>query len=121
MPSCMRNLLLIFAFLLLFTGCKKFTEAPEKKCFIPYVDFIADHVNPATLEVSFSGVTSYNGAITSYKWDFGDGTSFNGQNPPPHKYPAPATPNGSSHYKVKLTVANDCGEAYWTQDVPISG
>ena len=117
----MRNLLLIFPFLLLLTGCKKFTEAPEKKCFIPYVDFIADHVNPATLEVNFSAVTSYNGTITSYKWDFGDGTSFNGQNPPPHKYQAPATPNGSSHYKVKLTVANACGEAYWTQDVTISG
>ena len=116
----MRNLLLIFLFLLLLTGCKKFTEAPEKKCFIPYVDFVADHINPTTLEVSFS-VTTSNGNITSYKWDFGDGTTFNGQNPPPHKYPAPASPNGSSHYKVKLTVANDCGEAYWTQDVTISG
>jgi len=116
----MRNLLLIFLFLLLLSGCKKFTEAPEKKCFIPYVDFVADHINPTTLEVSFS-VTTSNGNITSYKWDFGDGTTFNGQNPPPHKYPAPASPNGSSHYKVKLTVANDCGEAYWTQDVTISG
>ena len=116
----MRNLLLIFLFLLLLTGCKKFTEAPEKKCFIPYVDFVADHINPTTLEVSFS-VTTSNGNITSYKWDFGDGTTFNGQNPPPHKYPAPASPNGTSHYKVKLTVANDCGEAYWTQDVTISG
>jgi PKD repeat protein len=120
MPSYMRNLLLIFLFLLLLTGCKKFAEAPEKKCFIPYVDFVADHINPTTLEVSFS-VTTSNGNITSYKWDFGDGTTFNGQNPPPHKYPAPASPNGSSHYKVKLTVANDCGEAYWTQDVTISG
>jgi len=116
----MRNLLLIFLFLLLLTGCKKFTESPEKKCFIPYVDFVAEHINPTTLEVSFS-VTTSNGNITSYKWDFGDGTTFNGQNPPPHKYPAPASPNGSSHYKVKLTVANDCGEAYWTQDVTISG
>jgi len=116
----MRNLLLIFLFLLLLTGCKKFTEAPEKKCFIPYVDFVADHINPTTLEVSFS-VTTSNGNITSYKWDFGDGTTFNGQNPPAHKYPAPASPNGTSHYKVKLTVANDCGEAYWTQDVTISG
>jgi len=116
----MRNLLLIFLFLLLLTGCKKFTEAPEKKCFIPYVDFVADHINPTTLEVSFS-VTTSNGNITSYKWDFGDGTTFKGQNPPPHKYPAPASPNGTSHYKVKLTVANDCGEAYWTQDVTISG
>ena len=120
-PPYMRNLLLIFLLLLLLTGCKKFTETPEKKCFIPYVDFVAPHVNPSTLEVSFTTVTSYNGTITSYKWDFGDGTNFNGENPPPHKYPAPSTPNGSVHYKVKLTVANACGEAFWTQDVTVSG
>src|SRR4029079_1203156 len=106
MPPYMRNLLLIFISSLLLIGCKKFTEAPEKKCFIPYVDFVAQHVNPSTLEVSFSIATSYNGTITSYKWDFGDGTGYNGQTPPPHKYPAPQGPNGSSHYKVKLTVAN---------------
>ncbi|MGZ3937511.1 MAG: PKD domain-containing protein [Flavisolibacter sp.] len=113
----MRSLLLIFLFLFLLTSCKKFTEAPEKKCFIPYVDFVAQHVDPSTLEVTFSTVTSYNGIITTYKWDFGDGTTFDGQTPPPHKYPSA---NGSAHYKVKLTVANDCGEAYWTQDVTIS-
>jgi PKD repeat protein len=116
----MRISLLIFLFVLFLTSCNKLVEAPEKKCFVPYVDFIA-HVNPSTLEVDFSTVTTSNGAITSYKWDFGDGTSFNGQNPPVHKYPAPSTPNGSSRYKVKLTVSNDCGEAFWTQDVTISG
>src|SRR5678815_3212913 len=98
----MRNSLLIFVFLFLLTGCKKFAEAPEKKCFIPYVDFVAQHVNPSTLEVSFSVVTSYNGTITSYKWEFGDGTTFNGQNPPPHKYPPPTSPNGSANYRAKL-------------------
>ena len=113
----MRSFLLFFFFSLLLTSCKKFTDTPEKKCFIPYVDFVAQHVDPSTLQVTFSTVTSYNGTITSYKWDFGDGTTFNGQDPPPHKYPSA---NGSSHYKVKLTVANDCGEAYWTQDVTIS-
>jgi PKD repeat protein len=116
----MRNSLLIFLFFFLLTGCKKLIDAPEKKCFIPYVDFVAQHVNPSTLEVSFTPVTSYNGTITSYKWDFGDGTSYDGANPPAHKYPAPSSPNGSAHYKVKLTVDNECGEAYWTQDITIS-
>jgi PKD repeat protein len=114
----MRSLLLIFLFSLLLTSCKKLTDGPEKKCFIPYVDFVAQHVNPSTLEVSFSISTSFNGTITSYKWDFGDGTSFNGQDPPPHKYPSPS--GSSAKYKVKLTVSNDCGEAYWTDDVTIS-
>lgn len=116
----MRNSLLIFSFALFLAGCNKLVETPEKKCFVPYVDFVA-HVNPSTLEVDFSAITTSNGNITSYKWDFGDGTSFNGQNPPAHKYPAPSSPNGSSIYKVKLTVANECGEAFWTQDVTISG
>jgi PKD repeat protein len=115
----MRNLLLFFLFLLILTGCKKLVESPEKKCFIPYVDFVAQHVNPSTLEVSFTPVTSYNGTITSYKWEFGDGTTFVGDNPPAHKYPAP-TANNSGHYKVKLTVANECGEGFWTQDVTVS-
>lgn len=116
----MRISLLIFLFALFISGCEKLVEAPEKKCFVPYVDFVA-HVNPSTLEVDFSTVTTSNGTITSYKWDFGDGTNFTGQNPPLHKYPAPSSPNGSSQYKVKLTVANDCGEAFWTQEVTISG
>jgi PKD repeat protein len=115
----MRNLLLFFLFFLILTGCKKFVETPQKKCFIPFVDFVAQHVNPSTLEVSFTPVTTFNGTITSFKWDFGDGTTFNGQNPPAHKYPAPTANNGA-HYKVKLTVANECGESFWTQDVTVS-
>jgi len=116
----MRNLLIFFFLFLLLTGCKKFSEEPKKQCFIPYVDFVAQHVNTATLEVSFTAVTTYNGTITSHKWEFGDGTTFNGPNPPPHKYPPPSSSSGSSKYRVKYTVANECGEAYWTQDVTIS-
>jgi PKD repeat protein len=115
----MRNLLLFFLFFLILTGCKKFVETPQKKCFIPFVDFVAQHVNPSTLEVSFTPVTTFNGTITSYKWDFGDGTTFDGPSPPAHKYPAPTANNGA-HYKVKLTVANECGESFWTQDVAVS-
>ena len=115
----MRNLLVIFLSFLVLTSCKKLVEAPEKKCFIPFVDFVAQHVNPSTLEVTFTPITTYNGTISSYKWDFGDGTSFDGPNPPSHKYPSP-TANNNGHYKVKLTVANECGESFWTQDVTVS-
>jgi PKD repeat protein len=95
-------------------------ETPETKCFIPYVDFVAQHVNPSTLEVSFSAVTSYNGMINSYKWEFGDGTTFEGATPPPHKYPPPSSSNAAARYIVKLTVANECGQAFWTQEVTVS-
>src|SRR5947209_2999772 len=105
----MRNLFFCFLFFSLLTGCKKFTEAPKKQCFLPYVDFVAQHVNTSTLEVTFTAVTSFDGTITSYQWDFGDGTTFTGQTPPAHKYPPPSGANASSKYRVKLTVANDCG------------
>ncbi len=115
----MRNVLLFFLSLILLTGCKKFTEKTGKQCFIPYVDFVAQHVNTSTLEVSFAVVSSYNGTISSYKWDFGDGTNYEGQTPPAHKYPPPSS-TGSSKYTVKLTVSNECGEAFWTQDITVA-
>jgi PKD repeat protein len=102
----------------LFFGCKKFVETPKETCFIPFVDFVAYHVDPNSLEVTFSSVTSYNGTITSHKWDFGDGTTFNGETPPPHKYPPSTT--ASKTYNIKYTVANECGEAYWTKEITVS-
>ena len=103
-----------------FWGCKKFVDAPKGTCFIPYVDFVAYNVNPNTLEVSFTSITSYNGTITSHHWDFGDGTTFNGEKPPPHKYPPQNASSTTNSYRIKYTVANECGEAYWTQDIKIS-
>ncbi|KAK6026496.1 PKD domain protein [Ostertagia ostertagi] len=52
--------------------------------------------------VNRKSVTFTNTSIgaTSWIWDFGDGTTYNGQNPPVHQYAA----NGS--YTVTLTVSN---------------
>ena len=94
-------------------------EAPKEACFIPYVDFVAYNVNPNTLEVNFTAITSYNGVIKSHHWDFGDGTSYNGEIPPPHKYPLQSSSTSTNAYTIKYTVTNDCGEAYWTHDVKI--
>jgi len=114
----MRKTLLIFSFsAIFFCGCKKLIEEPKKKCFIPYIDFVVQHVDVSTLEVSFTAVTSSNATITSYKWDFGDGTTFDGPNPPPHKYP-PAS--ASKTYTVKYTVSNECGQAFWTKEISLS-
>jgi len=102
----------------IFLGCKKM-GAPEETCFIPYVDFVAHHVDPTTLEVTFTSITAFNGTILSHHWDFGDGTTFSGPNPPPHRYPAQDPAAATSSYRVKYTVKNDCGESYWTKDVII--
>lgn len=42
--------------------------------------------------------------IVKWRWEFGDGTSYNGQTPPPHTYanPTPAT-------ALRLTVTNNLG------------
>src|SRR6476469_3907828 len=112
------RLLIFLLYSTLFFGCKKFVETPKETCFIPYVDFVAYHVDPASLEVSFTSITSYNGTITSHKWDFGDGTSFDGEKPPPHQY-LNGTSAGAT-YRIKYTVTNDCGQAFWTRDVTIS-
>jgi len=113
------SLLIFFLCFFLFPGCRKLVDTPDETCFIPYVDFVAHHVNPATLDVTFTTITSYNGTITDYLWDFGDGTTYNGKIPPPHHYPSPSGSNPVT-YRIKNTVRNSCGEAFWTNDITIS-
>lgn len=113
------SILIFLVYSTLLLGCRKLAETPRENCFIPYVDFVAYNVNPHTLEVNFTSVTSYNGVITSHHWDFGDGTSYNGENPPPHKYPPQTASSSTSTYTIKYTVKNDCGEAFWTHDIKI--
>lgn len=62
--------------------------------------------------------TSLGGPITSWVWDFGDGSPiFNGQNPPPHTYPSPGGP-----YNVTLTTtANGCTNDTTITVDPLSG
>ena len=110
--------LALLGFLCFLLSCKKLEE-PQPVCTIPFVDFVAQTVDPATRTVSFSAITSYNGTITSHQWDFGDGTTFTGPNPPPHAYPS--TGNAPATYRIQYTVANECGQSYWTKDITITG
>ena len=52
-------------------------------------------------DVSFSNSSSGNNL--SYQWNFGDNSTFNGQQPPPHAYANPGT------YNVVLTATNNIG------------
>jgi hypothetical protein len=55
-----------------------------------------------TLLFDTSGIYDPDGEIVSYQWDFGDGTTAEGENPV-HTYPFPGT------YTVTLTVIDDAG------------
>ena len=74
---------------------------------VPAVTFTAS-ANPVTAgsTVAFNagGSSDSYGTITSYSWNFGDGTTATGQ-APSHAYTSPGT------YTVSLTVTNDAGQS----------
>lgn len=51
--------------------------------------------------------TNTSGSGTSFVWNFGDGTTFTGQNPPVHAY----TGNGSYSVQLVMTGANGCKDS----------
>ncbi|MFI5124183.1 MAG: PKD domain-containing protein [Chitinophagales bacterium] len=56
---------------------------------------------PATL--SFHDSSTSFGSILKWSWDFGDGTYYDGQTPPPHAYSIPG------YYTVKLNILGNNG------------
>lgn len=53
--------------------------------------------------VTFIDSSTSFGTIVKWFWDFGDGTTFNASNPPPHSFPAPG------NYDVKLAILGNNG------------
>jgi len=67
------------------------------------------------LTVTFADASNGNGqTITGWSWNFGDFTTYSGQNPPAHIYSNVGT------YIVKLTVTSACGSNTKTAYVTIS-
>lgn len=58
--------------------------------------------------------TSANGG--SFAWNFGDGQTFNGQNPPPHTY----TSNGSFSTSLTITFTNGCASTVTNPTVTLT-
>lgn len=70
------------------------------------------------LTVTFNDTSEGNGRmITGWTWDFGNGSIYNGQNPPARTYSSKGT------YSARLTVTSACGTdtktAYITVDQPV--
>ena len=81
---------------------KKDTTVTVKINYPPIALAGSDKIAGVNDDVKFSGSRSndIDGKIAKYKWDFGDGTIGEGENPA-HKYSKPGT------YKIKLTVIDD--------------
>ncbi len=85
-------------------GCVKTTTLTN---YIQTSPPVADFSAPTTsgcspISVNFSSTSSSVDPITSWSWSFGDGTTFNGQNPPAHIY-------NSGIYTVTLTITTQNG------------
>ncbi len=66
-----------------------------------YADFsfvITDSCNP--YKATFTNTSPYTTAQTTYAWDFGDATTYNGATPPAHSFPAVGT------YQVRLIITD---------------
>jgi PKD repeat protein len=72
---------------------------------------LSPSTGPAPLSVTFRDSSA--GTITGWRWDFGDGTTSNAQNPP-HVYSTPGS------YVAKLTVTGPGGTATKSLAAPIS-
>ena len=57
----------------------------------------------APAQISFVDSSTSFGMVTQWWWDFGDGTSFSGQHPPPHSYAIPG------YYTIKMNIEANNG------------
>jgi len=82
-------------------GCADTASVTVVVLPIPTADFMLD--NNAACDSLTVTITDQSVSAIQYAWDFGDGTTSNSPNPPPHFYGAPGT------YIIDLTVTNALG------------
>ncbi len=69
-------------------GCTGVFSTVAVTMTAPNAAFTSDVVDGCDpLSVQFTDASTASNPITSWLWNFGDGTTFNGQNPPVHVYP----------------------------------
>lgn len=100
-----------------FNGCP---GTPTIKSNVLYKDapvanfgFSLDCTDPLFVKFSDSSIVDPGLNPILYKWDFGDGTTFTGQNPPQHTFPK------SGRYNVVLTVTNGSCTAQYKRELDI--
>lgn len=84
-------------------GCPGTTSLTAVTLSPPVAGFTStDTSGCEPLTVTFIDTSSASIPITSWLWNFGDGTTYNGQNPPPHTY-------NLGVYNVSLTITTQTG------------
>ncbi|MNU71119.1 Protease 1 precursor [compost metagenome] len=84
-------------------GCPGTISLPAVTLSPPIAGFTStDTSGCEPLTVTFIDTSSASIPITNWLWNFGDGTTFNGQNPPPHTY-------NLGVYAVSLTITTQTG------------
>ncbi len=81
----------------------------------PVAEFTVSNVDeyaPTTVEFTDKSTDTYN-SISSWKWDFGDGTAASNEQNPTHKY------EHGNKFAVKLAVTGKGGESLKTLDIDI--
>ncbi|MFA9210491.1 MAG: PKD domain-containing protein [Moraxellaceae bacterium] len=84
-------------------GCSDSIALPAVTLTSPVANFTSNVVNGCSpLSVQFTDQSTSVNPIVSWAWDFGDGTTFNGQNPPLHSF-------GVGVYSVRLIITTQSG------------
>jgi len=73
-------------------------------CTPPAANFSTEIISGEPFTIRIRDTSHNPETITHWKWSFGDGTYYTGQQPPDHTYAA-----GCGEYFLTLTVTNNCG------------
>lgn len=84
--------------------CYRIGKFEDENC-IPIFTFFINTANTLSVEFFNKSFIPAN-SNTTYHWDFGDGNSHTGENPPTHTFSAPGT------YNVCLSMLGDCVEQF---------
>lgn len=88
-----------------FTGSTGGAKNHQRVCtsLNPGISIAPDQITCFPEPILFRDSSVSFGSIKEWNWDFGDGSTFSGKEPPPHRYPRPGV------YEVKLSILGNDG------------
>ncbi len=89
-----------------FTGATGGAKNHQRVCtsLNPGITLAEEQITCYPEPILFKDSSTSFGSILEWNWDFGDGTTFSGKEPPPHVFPAP----GVYDVKMRILGSNGC-------------